>query len=82
VIQSIDTIDKIGRDLEVEKADLLKLNNLGNNPLLQEGKKLLIPQKKKNKNKKTAVKPKTPIPHPSDSKGEDFLENFEEIPVI
>ncbi|MDR2603238.1 MAG: LysM peptidoglycan-binding domain-containing protein [Puniceicoccales bacterium] len=76
VIKSGDTVDKIARDLEVEKADLIKLNNLGNNPSLQEGKKLLIPQKK------AVVEPKTPVPHPSDSKGEDFFENFEEIPVI
>ncbi|MDR1457849.1 MAG: LysM peptidoglycan-binding domain-containing protein [Puniceicoccales bacterium] len=72
VIKSGDTIDKIARDLEVEKADLVKLNNLENNSSLQGGKKLLIPQKK-------AV---VPVSHASDAKSEDFFENFEEIPVI
>ncbi|MDR2432774.1 MAG: LysM peptidoglycan-binding domain-containing protein [Puniceicoccales bacterium] len=76
VIKSGDTIDKVARDLEVEKADLIKLNNLGNNSSLQEGKKLLIPQKK------AVVEPRSPVSHTSDSKDEDFFENFEEIPVI
>ncbi|MDR1528307.1 MAG: LysM peptidoglycan-binding domain-containing protein [Puniceicoccales bacterium] len=76
VIKSGDTIDKIARDLEVEKADLIKLNNLGNNSSLQEGKKLLIPQKK------VVTEPKPPVAHTSEPRGEDFFENFEEIPVI
>ncbi|MDR0742201.1 MAG: LysM peptidoglycan-binding domain-containing protein [Puniceicoccales bacterium] len=76
VIKSGDTIDKIAHDLEVEKADLIKLNNLGNNPSLQEGKKLLIPQKK------AVTEPKSSVSRTSEPKGEDFFENFEEIPVI
>jgi LysM repeat protein len=73
VIKSGDTIDKIAHDLEVEKADLIKLNNLGNNSSLQEGKKLLIPEKK------AAIGPNSTASEP---KSEDFFENFEEIPVI
>ncbi|MDR2629237.1 MAG: LysM peptidoglycan-binding domain-containing protein [Puniceicoccales bacterium] len=76
VIKSGDTIDKIANDLEVEKADLIKLNNLGNNSPLQEGKKLLIPQKK------AVIEPKSAASHTFEPKGEDFFENFEEIPVI
>ncbi|MDR0693124.1 MAG: LysM peptidoglycan-binding domain-containing protein [Puniceicoccales bacterium] len=76
VIKSGDTIDKIARDLEVEKADLVKLNNLENNSSLQEGRKLLIPQKK------AVAEPRSPVSNTSDAKGEDFFENFEEIPVV
>ncbi|MDR2777121.1 MAG: LysM peptidoglycan-binding domain-containing protein, partial [Puniceicoccales bacterium] len=76
VVKSGDTIDKVAHDLEVEKVDLIKLNNLGNNPSLQEGKKLLIPEKK------AVTEPKSPVSRTSEPKDEDFFENFEEIPVI
>ncbi|MDR1890598.1 MAG: LysM peptidoglycan-binding domain-containing protein [Puniceicoccales bacterium] len=76
-IKSGDTINKIARDLGVKKSDLIKLNNLESNSSLQEGKKLLIPQKK------AAIKPKSTAKNPASDPSEgDFFDNFEEIPVI
>ncbi|MDR2778724.1 MAG: LysM peptidoglycan-binding domain-containing protein [Puniceicoccales bacterium] len=77
VIKSGDTVDKIARELGVEKVDLVKLNNLGDGSSLQEGKKLLVPQKK------ATIEQNSPVSNSvSTSKGEDFFENFDEIPVI
>jgi LysM repeat protein len=69
-IKSGDTVETIARDLEVEKADFTKLNNLNNKSTLQERKKLLVPDKKVTSSPKNS---------PSN---EDFFESFDEIAVM
>jgi LysM repeat protein len=72
-IRSGDTVAKIAAELGVSKEELIELNGLGKSPSLQVGKKLLIPSKKINASRS--------VPAPV-AGGEDFFDNFEEIPVI